>query len=425
MNLGDRPIASNTPTYSEGQLHLWRADTIRSRCQEVLEKARVGELISYEYFPEKLPAVADYVIEVARENYPDLAIPPHSRWRHFSAGGIDRWAEIVLKVTGNHATDPNPADANELQRCATELTIISVLLDAGAGANWRYSEQSTGNVYSRSEGLGLASLDLYASGHLSSFGKPYHIDASGLTSLTTEQLAECFQVSTANPLIGLKARLSLLQQLGGMVATCPGIFGREGRLGRLIDYLKELGSGPLSIELAFQELLKLLAVIWPERIPGEVPLGDVWEYPGVGRNEPGANLIPFHKLTQWMLYSLTEAWHLTGLVTTDDQVLTALAEYRNGGLLLDMGILKPRNADFSQQEFSPADPEVVELRAMTVAVIDELATQINERLTGLGVKLSLAQILEGGTWTAGRRLAFARTPSGDPPISYKADGTLF
>ncbi|OZG70808.1 hypothetical protein BTA51_24560 [Hahella sp. CCB-MM4] len=412
------------------QLHLWRADTIRSRCREVLEIARRGDLIGYEYFPEKLPAVADYVIEVARDNYPDLEVPPHSRWRHFSAGGVDRWAGIAQKITDSPAQKKGSNESSELQRSATELTMVSVLLDAGAGADWRYRDYSTNDksaadTYSRSEGLGLASLDLYGSGYLSSIRKPYHIDASGLTSLSLEQLAECFQVSDDNPLIGLEARLSLLHQLGRMVATCPAIFGREGRLGRLVDYLKSMTQEPLSIDVAFQELLKLLAVIWPERIPGEVPLGDVWEYPGVGKNEPGANLIPFHKLTQWMLYSLTEAWHLTGITTTDDHVLTALAEYRNGGLLLDMGVLKPRREDFSQLEFNPADPEVVELRAMTVAVIDELSPLINERLTGLGIKLSQAQILEGGTWTAGRRLAFARTPNGDPPIKYRADGTLF
>ncbi|WP_020409115.1 DUF1688 family protein [Hahella ganghwensis] len=425
----DKPSLSDKATknkmaYSTEQLHLWRAETIRSRCREVLEKARRGELIGYEYYAEKLPTVADFVVQVIRESHPSLDVPPHSRWRHFSAGGVDRWSEMSQAIASATETSTTDAPA-ELQRCATELTIVSVLLDAGAGADWKFNDIVSGQTYTRSEGLGLASLKLYASGHLSASGKPYLVDAAGLKSLTCKQLAECFQVSEKNPLIGLEARLSLLHQLGQMVATCPAIFGQEGRLGRLSDHLKSLSEGPLSIDTAFHELLKLLAVIWPERISGDLPLGDVWEYPGVGKNEPGANLIPFHKLTQWMLYSLTDAWHLTGLSTTDDQVLTALAEYRNGGLLLDMGVLKPRREDFPDTVFSPSDPEVVELRAMTVAVIDELASLINERLTGQGITLTLAQVLEGGTWTAGRKLAFARTPSGNPPIKYKADGTLF
>ncbi len=426
MNTLEIEAANDALAYSPEQLHLWQATTIRSRCQEVLQLAREGKLIAYEFFPERLGRVADFVVQVTRGNYPDLDVPPHSRWRHFAAGGQDRWAQHVIAIAELTGAD----DSDELQRCATELTIVSVLLDAGAGSAWTFQDSASGKTFSRSEGLGLVSLDLYASGTLSSLSHPYHIDANGLKSLTLAQLGKCFQVSADNPLIGLDSRLQLLHQLGAMIATCPAIFSHEGRLGNLVDYLKALCGDTISIDTAFQELLKILAVIWPERVAGVVPLGDVWEYPGVGIQgggieEPGVGLIPFHKLTQWMTYSLTEAWQITGLQTSDEDVLTALAEYRNGGLLLDMGVLKPRDPEFSSQVFDPAAMEVVELRAMTVAVIDELMPMINERLVGLGLNLTLAQILEGGTWAAGRRLAFERDPSGDPPIQYKADGTLF
>ena len=184
-------------------------------------------------------------------------------------------------------------------------------------------------------------------------------------------------------------------------------------------------SEEISLHYAFQELLKLLVVVWPERSSVQIPVGDVWEYKGVGESEPGAGMVPFHKLTQWMAYSLVEAWQKTGIEVTDTDFLTALPEYRNGGLLLDLGVLKPNDPNFQEHVFDPGSPAVVELRAMTIAVIDELAIMINERLVGKGVHLSLAQILEGGTWAAGRKLAFARSSSGSPPIKYKADGTLF
>jgi hypothetical protein len=34
-------------------------------------------------------------------------------------------------------------------------------------------------------------------------------------------------------------------------------------------------------------------------------------------------------------------------------------------------------------------------------------------------------MLEGGSWAAGRELAFARRPDGSPPLTIVSDGTLF
>src|SRR3954468_13438786 len=104
----------------------------------------------------RLGAAADLTAQVVRENYPDLKVPFHARWRHFMANGRDLWAE---------AKKPNVKPA--LGRTAFDLVIPSVLLDAGAGAAWRYRDAQTGAVLSRSEGLGVASLRLFQSGALS------------------------------------------------------------------------------------------------------------------------------------------------------------------------------------------------------------------------------------------------------------------
>ncbi|MBU6953817.1 DUF1688 family protein [Hahella sp. HN01] len=418
--------AQEASVYTATQLHLWRAETVRSRCGEIFDRACAGELLAYDYRSDRVEAAAEYVMGVILENYPDLNIPPHSRWRHFSCGGVDRWSPIA-----NGA-----GDLNELKMRATELTMISVLLDAGAGADWRYVESASGLTLSRSEGLGAASVALYAQGALCSAGTPFRVDADGLRKLTTAQLAACFQVSEHNPLIGLQERVTLLRRLGDVVASAPGVFGGEGRLGALAPYLEGASAaasvargagvaGGLSVDFAFRELLKLLSGVWPVRNPELGALGDVWAYPGVGANEPGAGLIPFHKLSQWMMYSLTEAWRISGMEVIEDDTLTALAEYRNGGLLLDMGVLAPKDPAFAATEYEPGAPEVVELRAMTVAVVDQLAARLNTQLRERGVALTMSQILEGGTWSAGRKLAFARSPNGAPPIRYRADGTLF
>lgn len=42
-----------------------------------------------------------------------------------------------------------------------DLYLISVLLDAGAGTGWSYKSQENGRVYRRSEGIAVASLELF------------------------------------------------------------------------------------------------------------------------------------------------------------------------------------------------------------------------------------------------------------------------
>jgi len=42
-------------------------------------------------------------------------------------------------------------------------------------------------------------------------------------------------------------------------------------------------------------------------------------------------IVPFHKLTQWLTYSLLEPLETAGLTVVNLDELTALPEYRNGG----------------------------------------------------------------------------------------------
>ena len=98
-----------------------------------------------------------------------------------------------------------------------DLAIVSVLLDAGAGPDWQYNDKKTGIVKGRSEGLALASIRLLESGLLSLNGEdePFRVDAEALKKLDTKKLGEAFQVSAANPLVGLDNRTRLLNRLGG------------------------------------------------------------------------------------------------------------------------------------------------------------------------------------------------------------------
>src|SRR5262249_44549582 len=143
----------------------------------------------------RLPAVAAYVADVTREAYPDLKIPYHSRWRHFSAGGIDRWGELAARNE----------DRLERARMAADLATVSALLDAGAGDRWRYRERASGRSFARSEGLAIASFDMFRAGAFSSDpARPWRVDGVALANIDAATLARHFQVDSGNPLVGLE-----------------------------------------------------------------------------------------------------------------------------------------------------------------------------------------------------------------------------
>src|SRR5262249_35615354 len=156
-------------------------------------------------------------------------IPFHSRWRHFSVGGRDRWAAL-RRALGD-------APAAEVARVRFDLAVTSVLLDAGAGPTWHYRE-AEGGEYARSEGLAGASFDLFRAGAFSGDARsPLCADGEGLTRIDAERLAAGMQVTHDNPLVGLEGRASLLRRVGAALREAPALFGAEGRIGNLADHL--------------------------------------------------------------------------------------------------------------------------------------------------------------------------------------------
>jgi len=91
-------------------------------------------------------------------------------------------------------------------------------------------------------------------------------------------------------------------------------------------------------------------------------------------------LVPLHKLSQWLTYSLVEPLEESGLTISDLDRLTGLAEYRNGGLFVDLEVLVPRHPAVSAVVHSPESEVVVEWRALTVALLDSLAPLVAECL---------------------------------------------
>ena len=398
-------------------LALRNAAAVRERCARIYDWVAAGHSKHFTLDETKLDATAAFVANVTREAYPDLVIPHHSRWRHFSAGDCDRWAALPLAG----------ASAIERARAAVDLTFISVLLDAGAGAAWRYRDAAIGMTFARSEGLAVASFDMFRAGMFSSDpARPHQVDRGALARLALAPLAAAFQVSDRNALVGLSARLALLRRLGEAVAARPDLFGMSGRPGHLVDAI--LASSPartIAAPAILALVLDATSGIWPSGLVADgVAIGDAWRHPAIRTQDRSNGVVPFHKLSQWLTYSLIEPIEQAGLTATNLDGLTGLPEYRNGGLLIDMGVIVPRAPLDPTVPHEVASELIVEWRALTVALLDKLREATRRRL-GLP-SLAMSQLLQGGTWLAGRTIAARlRPPDGPPPIAVKADGTVF
>jgi len=246
--------------------------------------------------------------------------------------------------------------------------------------------------------------------------------------------------------VGLEGRSSLLINLGNALKANPLFFGQDARPGNVIDFLastsiQDGGTQRVSIAPLWAALIEGLSPIWPatRTTLGGVSLGDVWPCAALKplSKVEGDDLVPFHKLTGWVTYSLIEpmekilGWKFEGL-----EDMTGLPEYRNGGLLVDFGVLTLRPNSLPLSFFPdpesliprlpPSHPAIVEWRAITIIELDRIADAIRANLGISAAELTLAQVLESATWKGGREIAKQKRPgSGGPPIDIESDGTVF
>jgi Protein of unknown function (DUF1688) len=396
---------------------------VRERAHQMLAIGVAGGLDHWTVDLDRLPEAARYVAAVIRDQYPTLAVPFHARWRHFAVDGVDLWGPIADGIDW--------IDDAARARTEFDLAIVSVLLDAGSGPGWSYRDPGTGKTLTRSEGLAIASLRMFEAGAFSTTpDDPLRVDAVALTLLSADDLARGFQVWDANPLVGLDGRAALLRRLGRQCLARPDLFELEDtpRPGGLADVLFEQADADdrLPAPAILELLLEALGPIWQDRLTlGDIDLGDCWRHPAMVRDDATNSLVPIHKLSQWLSYSLVEPLQTAGLDVVDLDGLTGLAEYRNGGLFTDLGVLSLRDPADADKAWPVSDPLVVAWRAMTVALLDRIAPLVRAELGVTAEAMPLASVLEGGTWAAGRRAAAERRPGGGPPLTILSDGTVF
>lgn len=200
-----------------------------------------------------------------------------------------------------------------------DFVVISCLLDAGAG-NWKYTYEN--KTYDRSEGLAIASYVLF---------KDYLSDNNGLNinklnDLDFIKFLNAFQVNDKNPLIGVESRYEVLKSLSKKMK----IKGKFDRPGDIIDVLfTDLENcGKKINSCTAKNIFKNLMSIWPVN-------PDIYTY--------NNTRIPFWKLLQWTTYSVIDALEKHHHEVIDQDELTGLSEYRNGGLLLDSKVYTLKN----------------------------------------------------------------------------------
>ncbi|KAH9933302.1 uncharacterized protein B0H18DRAFT_1082985 [Fomitopsis serialis] len=430
MNFG-KPL---TPEQTAAYLRTLPA--IRERCGRVHALAQEGKLEYFTYHPEKEADVAAFCVDIIKRDFGTnfASIPPHGRWRHLDAG-----RSRVEPLINKWKASPNPPDDKEITKRLLDLFLVSVLLDAGAGNSWTYHEPESGLKFSRSEGLGVASINMFEEGFFSSDSQnPHKVDAEGLSRITSDRTASAMQVSSSNPMVGLEGRSSLLLNLADALRASPTFFGSSSRPGDILDFFESESKpeGPTRKVHIFS--LPRADLAQDADLAGGVSLGDVWPVMHSSRRNGGSRRArPFHKLTGWITYSLVEpiqkilGWQIEGI-----EYMTGLPEYRNGGLLVDLGVLQLKpdalpssfypDANSSIPKLPPSHPAIVEWRAMTIIELDRIADAIRQNLGLSPAELTLAQVLESATWKGGREIAKQKRPAtGGPPIDIESDGTVF
>jgi hypothetical protein len=100
----------------------------------------------------------------------------------------------------------------------------------------------------------------------------------------------------------------------------------------MVDYvLKHKSGSSVSIKVLWEAVIVGFESVWPEHLSG-IRRGDVWCFSPLKQiGVMASDMVPFHKLSQWLTYSLLEPIEGMGVKFDGMELMTGLAEYRNGG----------------------------------------------------------------------------------------------
>ena len=204
------------------------------------------------------------------------------------------------------------------------------------------------------------------------FGQPFEVSADTLVNLELKDFKTALQISDDNPIDGLEGRFNLLKNFGKAIKNNEFFKGD-----RPSSFLQSLDSKSIEAKEFLNQIIMALKTIWPQGDPYKGDsLGDVWYYPPFGERDNIEAYIPFHKLPQWLTYSLLEIFMKFDYEVEGICKMTGLAEYRNGGLFIDSGLLLPNSIEVFEKKWSANSPLIIEWRAITLVLLDKLHKEI-------------------------------------------------
>ena len=237
----------------------------------------------------------------------------HSRWRHFVLDGDDRWAALAglramarPRRAGARGIRPRHRQRAARRRRRTGLALPRrrhrprhrPLRRAGAGEPKLCSRDGLFSAEPRD---------------------PLRVDADRLAELTSEALAAGFQAGPRQSARRARrprrpAAPAGPHRGGGTVRVRPGGSATARRAVRSSGgAAPRTGASPPP--RSSPNCCTHLGPIWPSRLHlGGIPLGDCWRHPAITTGDATTGLMPLHKLSQWLSFSLIEPLLRAGIV---------------------------------------------------------------------------------------------------------------
>ena len=392
------PDGNNSMNETNPALKLFKPDMVRRKANRLLDLALAGELEYVAAEETDLRSVLLNVLETTKENYPEFQIPPYGVWRDFEESGIDRWGALASARAFE--------TAEEMLMASADLAILGCFMKTGRPENWVFNDPMTETAATGKQASALAAFHMFAAGSFSSdMSDPFRVDAETLISLEPEELAAGLQWDREEDAALLVAMQRHLKRIGEALALRSDLFseGEVTRPGILAARLARDSDGAVSATRLLDNLLEALAPVWEGGAQSDdIMLGDSFRHSALPGDEVD-QVVPFHLAAQEMVYSMLEPFAWAGVEVDGLESLTGPSDETHAALFIKAGVMEIREAD-KALTLEEAQDQMVEIRAVTGALIDRLAELLRKELEVPADQLPLTCILEGGTSHAGNRI---------------------
>ncbi|WP_346900347.1 DUF1688 family protein [uncultured Roseibium sp.] len=390
-----------TPSTSSLADRLLTARAVRDRAAAVFEAAQAGGLTHVGVDLANLPAAVARTVTAIETAYPDFQIPPFGCWRAFEAGGHDRWSALA-GARGFETPDA-------FLCAAADLAILCHVPSVPLRDDWSLTDTITGETLSGREGLAVGVLSMFAAGSFSADpADPLRADAHALIRLEDDEIVWGLQLDRNRDSDTVRSITELFRRLGEASGLRPDLFEIDGatRPGHLVvPFFAASASAPVELAKLLEALLDGLSPMWQGGAKLEdVTIGDAWHHSALLQDLDAPGIVPFHLPAQEMAYALVEPFAQAGVEVVGLDDLTGFANLEHAALFLDAGVLTLKDVGDADPDGPVALDRAIELRALTVILLDRLAVALRNDLEAPEGALPLTCVMEGGTLQAGREV---------------------